>query len=467
MSKASHYLEKIFSCKNEMHGDKKCKIVRIFGIKILRHVVAKNVVANPAVEPKPETPVYSNDFLADLEGGFLRMRLTHQCNCRCKWCGQLWWPQEVQDASLDKKVIYEYCRPLYGRAKTILCGGGEITYAKEGFNFVKFLSEEYPAVNLLTESNGILYDKKWVDLAIANLNKAHFSVNAAHGNIYAEAVWKEGGEKIFERVMNNIKTAAQRWQDVGMPYFAPSISMVVTRESACDIYDFVKMALENKLLAANFYFDQNEGSKIGDGFLYPEIFEPALKTAMEIERVLAKKFNVYFRLWLPLNCTQKLQAEVEAMPIEQLREKYAELLELAKDRDMIKEWQQRNEARKAKHKKLLTIEEEYFPSLHAENRRDAFGRVRPICFAPFKSFDVMADGTIILCGWSAWELNIKDFIEDDGINWSKLLNHPVYQDFRARVLRDDFSRCMDCCPLHPKNPHLNQILKYGLERETP
>ena len=90
-----------------------------------------------------------------------------------------------------------------------------------------------------------------------------------------------------------------------------------------------------------------------------------------------------------------------------------------------------------------------------------------MCFAPYKSFDVMADGTIILCGWVDWEINLKDYIVNDKVDWANLLNHPVYQDMRKKVLQDDYSRCMDCCPLHPKNPHLNDFLdiNLGLNKE--
>lgn len=407
------------------------------------------------------------DLLADLEGGFLRMRLTHVCNCKCEFCGQTQWSQEMQNATLDPQILYKHCKPLYPRVNSILVTGGELTNAKEGYNFCKFLAENYPQVNVITESNGILYNEKWQNLAVENLFMQHFSLNASNSDYYAKAVWEKGGKDIYNKILENIKSLAQKWIDIKMPYFTPSVSMVVNHKNANDVYDFVKLALSLKLKCVTFYFDQREGSLRGDSFLYPDILEPTLKTLMKIERVLAKKIEVGFRLWLPLNCTQKLQAEIEKIPIKVLRQEFVELLELAKGRDVVKENALRNEARKAKGKKTLKIEEDYFPSLHNEVRTLSDGTKKEICFAPFKSFDVMADGTIILCGWSAWELNIKNYIKEDYLDWAKLLNHPNFQDMRAKALKNDFSRCMDCCPLHPKNPHLNDFMKYGVNRETP
>ena len=447
-------LETIFSVKNEYRTNSKYKVVNFFGIKL------KHKTQN--FEEKVDK--YNNYYISDLEDGFLRMRLTHKCNCKCEWCVQQMWPQDMQDATMDTKWIYEYCRPLYGRVKTILASGGEITLAREGYNFCKFLADEYPHTNILTESNGILYDEKWQELAIKNLNMTHFSLNASNAETYTKSVRQEGGSVIFDKVLGNIKSLTKKWKDAGMYYFTPSVSMVVSSKNAYDVYNFVKLGLNLGLKLSGFYFEQSEGSLCGTGFKYPEIMEPALKTLMELERVLAKKYVISFRLWLPLNCTQKLQAEVDSIPIEQLQEKYKEILELAKDRDIYKEWELRNKARKAKGKKILTIEEDLQPSLHNECRTLPDGTCKQMCFAPYKSFDVMADGTIILCGWVDWEINLNDYIVNDSVNWAQLLNHPVYQDMRKKVLSDDYSRCMDCCPLHPKNPHLNNFLDINLGR---
>ena len=54
--------------------------------------------------------------------------------------------------------------------------------------------------------------------------------------------------------------------------------------------------------------------------------ELALKTLMELERVLAEKFIIYFRLWIPTKDAAVIQQEVEAMPIDELNRKYEKIL---------------------------------------------------------------------------------------------------------------------------------------------
>lgn len=458
-------LEEILSLKNEYKNGTKYKTLKICGVKIKRKIGKYEDIS-----PENNLMKYNPDIISDLEGGFIRLRVSHKCNCKCSFCYQQFWSEEDQNASMPSEWLYDYCRPLYDRVNIIFAGGGEITFAKEGYNFCSFIAKNYNKPTMTIESNGILFDSKWHDLVINNLAMQHFSLNASNPESYTKHVWKEGGAAIFNKVLDNITTLSKKWQDAGMTCFTPSISMVVNHENTYDIYNFVKLALENKLKAAWFFFNQQEGAFNGKEsvFTYPETLEPALKELMEMERVLAGKFNLYFRLWLPLNATQKLQAEVEAMPIDTLREKYSELLELAKDRDMVREWQERNKLREERGKKLLTLEEDYFATLRSYEKTLSSGEKICTCTMPFKGIDLWANGRLDVCAWVMGQMaNFKDYIKDDKVDWAQILNIPVFQDMREKVLRDDFSYCMDCCPLHPNNPHLNDIMKYGLKRERP
>jgi len=408
------------------------------------------------------------DYLSDLEGGFLRMRLSHKCNCVCEFCYQQHWNDEEQNAEMDPKWIYEYCKPLYSRVKTVFVGGGELTVAKEGYNFCKFLAENYPQTNVLTESNGLLYNEKWQELAVNNLFSAHFSLNAACGETYEEAVWKEGGGKAYQKISTNIKNLTNKYISNGLSAFAPSVSMVVNSKSAKDIYNFIKLALEWRLRGILFYFDHREGSYGGQGFTHPETIEPVLKQLMEIERVLSKKFFIYFRLWLPLNSSQRLQDEVENIPIDVLRKKYEELLFLAKDRDIIKEYEERQKLRRERNKKTYTLDEDIYPTLHKKNIINEKKEKVNVCAIAWHGLDLFATGRLDICAWLNQPLlNIKECIIDEKVDWVKVINNKTCQNLRKNMLQNDFSYCMDCCPLNPKNPHLNDVHKYGLERKTP
>ncbi len=413
-----------------------------------------------------ELPLMYTDYLADLEDGVMRIRLTHQCNCKCEFCYQQYWSEEEQNASLDPKIFYEYCKPLYNRLKYIAMGGGEITYAKEGYNYTKFIAENYPHINIFTESNGLLYNEKWQKLAAKHMFAAHFSVNAATPEIYTKSCWKEGGAEAYKKLTTNIQNLIKEQESVGLKY-ATSIAMVVNSTSAADVYDFVKMSLKWRCKGIMFYFDTRESSADGKGFKNPEIMDNALRLLMKIERLLARRYMVYFRLWLPMNCTQRLQSEIESIPIEELKKEFADLLELVKERDMIKEYEEREALKKTIGKKPLSIEEDYSPFLYTIDKLLSDGSIKKnICMAPFKMIDLFASGRLDLCGWMKRPmLNIKDFIKNDTINWAEVLNQPIFCNMRKKALDSDFSYCMDCCPLNPQNPHLNDIFKYSLKRK--
>lgn len=446
-------IEKVFSVKND--SLKKHKVITILGSKIK--------IKNPNYK-EPAPIHYETNTLADLEDGLFRIRTNHTCNCRCKFCGQLDWPEEMQNAVMPKEWLYNYFVPLYNRAKIIQLTGGEITCKNDVFDFYKYLTEIAPRTTILLESNGILFDEKWQDLAVKNLDLEHFSLNAACGETYKEGVWEQGGELIYNKILENIKSCCKKWDEAGLSPFKPAVSMVITHETAKDVYNFIKLSLELGIKGCVFYFSMYEGAGKED-FTYPEILGPKLKMLMEIEKVLANKFPLIFRLRLPMTATLKYQKEVDETPVEVLNEKYSELVELAKDRNLVKEWNFRNEIRAKHGKKLLTFEEEYMTCTHTEEFCLSDGTKRNVCFAPFKELDIMADGTMLVCGWTNWEINIKDFIQNNTIDWAKALNNPNFQDLRNKALNYDFSRCMKYCPMHPCNPHLNNFDKYGLRKD--
>lgn len=452
-------LEKIFSVKNDK--DRKHKVVNMLGVK----VKIKNPKYQDFEEKNTAIKEYETDTISDLQDGFLRVRLNHTCNCKCEFCVQEEWSQEVQNAIMPKEWLYNYLVPLYSRVKIVQLTGGEITCRKENFEFYKYLAENFPQATVLLESNAISFDEKWQDLSVKNLGYQHFSLNTSNAQTYKNGVWEQGGEAVYNKIIGNIKSCCKKWEDAGLSVFKPSVSMVVTHKTADDVYDFIKLSLELGLRGCIFYFAIHEGAG-KDDFTYPEILGPKLKMLMEIEKVLANKFPLIFRLRLPLLITQQYQKEVNDTPIEELNAKYSELIELAKDRNIMEEWKLRNEARKSHGKKTFTFDEEYKTCTHTEDFLLTDGTVKNVCFAPFKELDIMADGTMLVCGWTNWEINIKDFIKNNTIDWSKALNNPNFRDLRAKALKCDFSRCMRYCPMHPANPHLNHFEQYGLRKEN-
>ena len=122
--------------------------------------------------------------------------------------------------------------------------------------------------------------------------------------------------------------------------------MVINKDNVDDIENFVELALKMKAGFVVFFFDYTENDMSSEYFSNPELNRPALKTLMELERVLAENFIIYFRLWIPTKEAALIQQEVEATPIDELNRKYEKILKLAEGRNVIDEFNQRNKIRR-------------------------------------------------------------------------------------------------------------------------
>ena len=192
----------------------------------------------------------------------------------------------------------------------------------------------------------------------------------------------------------------------------------------------------------------------------PASSRPALRTLMELERVLRDRFFIYFRLWIPLAEAHAMQQEVEAMPLAELETKYAQLLQLAADRSVVGEFEERNRLRRAQGKKELRMEEDYLPSIHGTVRG---GSER--CFSPWESLDVSPNGNIGVCCWAPPVLNFNSFLGDGPVDWDAILNSYACMSFRKKLLMDNYDSCMVCCPLNGARGPVESVFRYGVGRK--
>ena len=404
----------------------------------------------------------------DLSGGILRIRITNACNAKCRYCGvRLGFGEEVNHAMIPA-WYYELCRPLYDKINIVLITGGDAFFAKESYNYMKFMSENFPQITLMTESNGIAFNEKFQNLACENLFKAHFSINASNAEIFAKSCWDsddgETAKKMFPIILKNIKSYLSKLEAENKLCFAPDLSMVINKDNADDILNFVELALNLHAAYIVFFFDYTENDMNSDYFTNPEITRPAMKTLMELERVLAGKVAIYFRLWMPSKEAYALQQEVEEIPFVELEKKYSRILKLAEGRNTVAEFEERNKIRRKAGKAELDFVNDLAPTLHLKEDSD-----REICFAPWNEIDLYPDGRMDFCGWFEPTLNIKKFISVDSsgkefVDWDKILNSFEYASARYRILNDDFRGCMDCCPMNSvKNP-IEPVTKYNIDR---
>lgn len=399
------------------------------------------------VQPEPgREDLSAPECFANLEGGHLHLQITARCNMQCSFCYQKNWECERQSAAdMPAQWIYEYFRPLYERVQEINVFGGEVTFIPEGFKVFSFLSENYPAVTLHLESNGLAFNEKWQDLAVKNLVYVSFSVNAASPGTFARAIWPRGGEKAWNKVHENIDNYVKKLRDAGLGAFAPAITMVVSPETAHEIHDFVAMGLRWGCRRIHLLMNQR--------FSQCEELEPvmdwALREMLKMERVLAGKVRLEVNLFLPEELAARMQKEVDALPLERLQEEYAELLQLAAGRNEEEEHRERMRIRKEHGKKSVEKNAEmqtsngcYLTSI-ATTHGD-----RKICSPPWKSLCVSFDGMLNPCPWNyKYQTRLQDYIKNDGIDFGALLNCHEFRLMRHNILAGDYAGCMAGCPL--------------------
>lgn len=418
----------------------------------------------------PEILARHPECTTKLDRGLLRLRITNACNAKCRYCGvRCTFGDEATHAMLPA-WYYDLCRPIYDNIGIVLITGGDAFFAKESFNYMRFMSENYPRITLMTESNGIAFNDKFQKLAADNLFKTHFSVNASNAEIYAKGCWElsdgDSARRIFPIVLRNIRAYNAKLDAQNRLCFAPDLSMVINKDNFDDVLSFTELALELHAGFIVFYFDYTENDMSADFFTNPEIMRPVMKILMELERVLAERVLVYFRLWLPAGEVATLQQEVESIPIGELNAKYEKILRLAEGRSILGEFNRRNEIRRACGKDELAFVDDVSPSLHLKRTVG-----KDVCFAPWNEIDLYPDGRLDFCGWFEPTLNIKNFIrrDDEGnevVDWDRILNSFEYASARYRILRDDFRGCQVCCPMNSIKSPVESVTKYNLDRSA-
>lgn len=398
------------------------------------------------------------DYCTDLASGLLRIRITNACNAKCRYCGVRNTFGAEREHAMEPIWYYEYCKPLYDKVNVILITGGDAFIARESYPYMKFMSENYSRITLMTESNGIAFDERFRRLAADNLFKTHFSVNASNAEVFDRSCW-HGGASVFPKMLANIREYVKLLQEEDKLCFAPSLSMVINHDNVEDVRNFVQMALELNAWDVVFYFDYSENDMSSDFFGYPEQSRKVLRLLMEIERVLAEHVLVYFRLWIPVKEAAPIQKEVEGVPIEVLKEKYSDLLELCETRSPKVDFEKRNTWRKKMGKSVLTFYEDVAPSLRLTRRNG-----QQMCFAPWGEIDLYPSGRLDFCGWFVPTLNLGDFVEENQVNWDKILNSYEFMAARKRIVQGNFRGCQVCCPMNSEKNPMEPIEKYNCGR---
>lgn len=399
--------------------------------------------------------------IGSMEHGLLRVIITHACNAKCRYCGVRLGFKYEKDCEMDKKFYYEYCKPIYSQLNMVLLTGGDPYITKESYNYMKYLGDNYPHITVFTESNGIAFDEKFQNLAMSNLFSTHFSLNASNEDVYAKSCWEgPGGEAVYRKFMKNIQDYVSLLERNDLLVFAPDYSMVINNDNYFDIVDFVKLCLQLHANKIVFYFDYTENDMNAPCFGTPELIRPVLKQLMELERVLAGKLILMFRLWIPIAEVEPMQKQVEATSLSCLKEKYADILEMASNRCVDREFAQRNELRKQYGKRELSFAEDFYATVrYVEHNGEN------ICFAPWQELNLYPNGQIDACCWANPMANINDYVVDGAVDWEHLINSYKYMSMRKKMLFKNYQDCMACCPMNEETSPAETMVKYGYERK--
>lgn len=399
--------------------------------------------------------------IGSMEHGLLRIIITHACNAKCRYCGVRLGFKYEKDCEMDKKFYYEYCKPIYSQLNMVLLTGGDPYITKESYNYMKYLGDNYPHITVFTESNGIAFNEKFQNLAMNNLFSTHFSLNASNEDVYATSCWEgPGGEAVYRKFMKNIQDYVSLLERNDLLEFAPDYSMVINNDNYFDIVDFVTLCLQLHANKIVFYFDYTENDMNAPCFGTPELIRPVLKQLMELERVLAGKLILMFRLWIPIAEVEPMQKHVEATSLSCLKEKYADILEMASNRCVDREFARRNELRKQYGKRELSFAEDFYATVrYVEHNGEN------ICFAPWHELDLYPNGRIDVCGWVNAMANINDYVVDGVVDWEHLINSYKYMSMRKKMLFKNYQDCMACCPMNEETSPAETMVKYGYERK--
>lgn len=375
--------------------------------------------------------------------GLIRIRITNRCPGRCDFCGQLNWTKEIQQLEMNSKWYMNYMKSLYPLVKTVLITGGDAFFAQHSFDYMKMLSEEYKHITIFTESNGLTFSSRFQKLACDNLFMTHFSLNASNTQTFVKGCWSSaGGDKAYEKCMENVLAYIQLLRESDYIEFAPNISMVINTQTADDVVDFVKMALEINASYVIFFFDYQENDMSGRYFKNADLMRKVLKQLMEMELVLKDKFYIQFRLWVPLKELDLVEKEMSSVSIDQLKEKYEDILKLAERRSIEKEHNKRNLLRRNRGKKELSFQEDYSLTLRTENINN-----KKVCAMGWNALDLYPDGRLDFCGWHIPTLYFPDYVKDEQVDWNAVINSEEFQIYRENMLNGDYSGCMSCCPI--------------------
>ena len=450
MGNKNSFLENIFSVKNS--ANKKHKVVTVLGAKAkFKRNYLKDVIQNYQLMHDRSLYVGIPDNLT------LQLSFNNDCNCKCKFCGEDIAKRKEDVAIIPEKWLYEDLKELYPKTSNIVPTYGEITFKKEGFDYINWLNKNYPAINIFIESNGIAFNDKWAQVASDNLMRINFSVNAINEDFFKKTVWEKDG--VFTLVQNNINHYLDVLKEKGRFAFKPSVSCVINSGNYETVEDFITYWISKGIQNIILFFDHNEN----EAFLVnkekdkKEVEEVVLKL-LELEKLFEGKVDLGWRLFMPINNVKEFESRINDMNIEDIKKKYPKLTELIKDFSLDRLFEEKTKLRKEYGKKEYT----YYDEITNVTFHQRITNGHTICSNPWHHLRLRPNGNFAVCSWVPYLENIHNYIEQGMINWEKVFNCAYYRKLRKNFSNGCYAGCMPNCPASQVTPEakFNSLYKY-------
>lgn len=444
MKTISKVLRNIFNVSNST--DKRHKIITILGIKIkVKRYIKRAIERYKHYKLMNDKSLYVGipDNLT------LQLCFNNDCNCRCKFCYAGIAKNKSEVRVMPENWLYGDFKELYPKTSHIVPTDAEITFKKEGYEYLKFIHENYPHINIFIESNGIAFDDKWAQLASENLMRVNFSVNAINEEYFKKTVWHKNG--LFPTIQKNIEHYIEILKEKQLFAFKPLVSSVINSTNYETIEEFVTYWISKGLQQIVFFFDTNENEvyqlyKSKDKSLVNEV----VIKLFELERIFKGKVNLGWQLFIPIDNVGYFRNLVYKKDIQEIKTKYPKLVKLIKDFDTLDElYVQRTRLRKERGKKEYTYYEDITNVTYHQKIKNGYS----ICSNPWHHLRLKPNGDFAQCSWVGYPENLNKYIENGHINWIKVFNCEYFRELRQNFICRDYSwksmgggHCMPNCP---------------------
>jgi radical SAM protein with 4Fe4S-binding SPASM domain len=120
--------------------------------------------------------------------------------------------------------------------------GGEITVIPKMKEFISFLGDNYPEMQINIVTNGVMFNEEWVELAKRYNIIVSMSVNSTSSETTKNILKHGNGEKLHEKIHKNLRLLVDAHDNNDKPLINV-ITIAVCEQTAKEIEPFAKLAL--------------------------------------------------------------------------------------------------------------------------------------------------------------------------------------------------------------------------------